>query len=195
MANFKDAMDILKELEFNSPSNVLHKNRTESDITFYGIYRCSHPNWIGFIMIDQALERYDIKTASKVLYKNEDLIKHVYAFYKTEFWDKMRLDEINSQKIANEMFIFGVNAGVKQAVKLAQRIVAIRDDGIVGKNTIKALNDYDEDKFDKEYDALEIVYYRDIIAKYPNKRIFAKGWRYRAYFANSSYKNSSVSYT
>lgn len=192
MANFNEAMDILKELEFNSPSNVLHKNQTESDITFYGIYRSAHPNWIGFLIVDQALERYDIKTASEVLYKNDDLIRHVYVFYKTGFWDKMRLDEVNSQKIANEMFIFGVNAGTKQAVKLAQRIVAISDDGIVGKNTLKALNDYDDEKFDREYDALEIVYYKEIIAKYPKKHIFAKGWRNRAYFVENEYKNNNI---
>lgn len=47
MSNFKEAMALLETLEFNSPSNILHKNPKEKDITFYGIYKYEHPSWIG----------------------------------------------------------------------------------------------------------------------------------------------------
>ena len=47
----------------------------------------------------------------------------VREFYRVEFWDKMRGNEINNQDVANTIFNFGVNAGMSMAVKLAQLVV------------------------------------------------------------------------
>ncbi|MBR8461621.1 hypothetical protein KDE12_01995 [Campylobacter sp. faydin G-105] len=56
----------------------------------------------------------------------------------------MQLNRLHSQRIADELFIFGVNAGVLNATRLAQKLLGIKCDGIVGEATIKALNSYDE---------------------------------------------------
>lgn len=181
MANFNEAFEILMRLEFNSPSNALHLNKTEHGLTYMGIYEGAHPAWQGWTMIKQALRAFgNIDDASRALYRNVELSADVKAFYKAKFWDAMRLDEISSQHSANEIFIFGVNAGCKEAVKLAQRVVGVQADGVVGQATINALNFYDEAKFDKEYDRGEIAFYNKIIEINPAKRIFANGWRNRA---------------
>ena len=46
----------------------------------------------------------------------------------------------------------------------------VKQDGIIGKYTIKALNAYDERRFDTEFDKLEIANYErmEVFKKYPN---------------------------
>nr|DAO83002.1 MAG TPA: Lysozyme [Caudoviricetes sp.] len=184
MANFKEAMGFLESLEFSKASDILHKNKNEKDITFYGIYKYAHPSWAGWDKVLKAIDKMgNLEKASVLLSKDSDLKELVYKFYKDEFWDKMRLDELISQKIADEMFIFGVNADYPPAIKLAQKIVGFSGkdiDGRVGVKTLQALNAYDPSKFDKEYDEGEKRYYTAIISANPQFRIYADGWRRRA---------------
>lgn len=180
MAKFEDSMKILMGLEFNGAYNALEINKTENDVTYMGIYRVAHPEWSGWAIVDEALSTMSVKEASKVLFENKVLTEKVYKFYKDEFWTPFRFDEIVDQKKADEMFVFGVNAGMVKAIKLGQEIVGVVVDGRIGKMTIAALNSYDVVKFDKEYDAKENEHYAKIIAANPAKKIFAKGWRNRA---------------
>ena len=183
MADIKEAFKILMKLEFSSPADALEKNPTESGYTFMGIYYTAHPSWEGWQLVRDELDATngDVRTASVNLYNNPDMHTLVYSFYKDTFWDVARLDELSQIK-ANEMFIFGVNAGMKNAIKLAQRVVGVLDDGIPGNMTMSALLDFDDEEFDRQFDEMEIKYYEAVIARNPAKRIFAKGWRNRAYF-------------
>ncbi|CUU77669.1 putative peptidoglycan-binding domain-containing protein [Campylobacter hyointestinalis] len=180
MANFYNSMELLKSLEFSSPKNVLHKNATENDITYFGIYRIANPDWSGWCVVDEALQRLSINEASKSLYANEWLNGKVHQFYLDNFWHKMQLDKIDSQKIADEMFCFGCNAGIKTAIRLAQRVVNVNDDGIIGDKTLNALNSFDESEFDIDFDDLEMRHYDKLISKNPKLAIYKKGWYNRA---------------
>jgi lysozyme family protein len=127
------------------------------------------------------LDQYDSpKAAGHEAYYDEELRKLVMQFYKEEFWDKMRLDDIASQRIADEIFIFGVNAGTKRAIELAQLVVGIDHDGLIGPKTLAALNSYDENKFDIEFDKAENEYYEKLASVRPALHIYLKGWRNRA---------------
>lgn len=181
MANFNDAFQILMRLEFSRPENALDRNPTESGWTFMGIYQAAHPHWAGWDEILGAVALGgNIEKISRALYASENLRAQVRAFYKEAYWDRMRLDEISSQIKANEMFVFGVNVGVKPAVRVAQQLVGVVNDGIVGDQTIAAINRYDEERFDKQFDRAEIEYYNGLIEKNPKFRIYANGWRNRA---------------
>lgn len=181
MAKFNKAFQILMRLEFSHPENALHKNPTEDAWTFMGIYQKAHPNWSGWDEVLGALANdTDIKKISRGLYESENLRTEVFKFYKEAYWDRMRLDEISSQIKANEMFIFGVNVGIRPAVRAAQQIVGIVDDGIVGNQTLAAINRFDEARFDKEFDRAELEYYNGLMQKNPKLRIYANGWRNRA---------------
>lgn len=181
MADFKESMKILMDLEFNNPENALHKNKTESGYTYMGIYQKAHPKWEGWKIVIGYLEKYkNIRIASRNLYMNESLINLVGLFYKKIFWDKANLNHIISQKIADEIFIFGVNAGISTAIKTAQKIAKITPDGDAGEKTITALNKFDENVFDKEYDLLEQKHYAALIERNPKLKIYANGWRNRS---------------
>ncbi len=181
MADFNKSMYILMRLEFSHPENALAYNKTENGYTYMGIYQVAWPKWIGWMIVNEYLKKnHDIKTASRELYKNDTLTRLVYLFYKKNFWDVARLDDVNSQKIADEIFIFGVNAGMKEAIKEGQRLVGANNDGFVGEKTLEAWNKFDEHVFDKQYDLLEQQYYSNIIARHPEKKIYANGWRNRS---------------
>ena len=181
MPNFREAMKLLESIEFNSPSNILHKNPKEKDITFYGIYRYAHPSWEGWDKVQEVINSTgSLSAASVILASDTKLKEQVYKFYKAKFWDVMKLDYIKDDIKANEMFIFGVNAGQANAIKAAQKLVGVSIDGIIGEKTIKAINAYDTLAFDLGYDRLEIAYYQSLIEKNPSLAINERGWIRRA---------------
>lgn len=182
MANFNEAFEILMRLEFRGASDALHINPTEDGLTFMGIYEKAHPRWPGWDKIRASLRNFkNLEYVSNLLYKDSELREMVRVFYKRVFWGKMRGDEIDSQLKANEIFIFGVNVGMKKAIKTVQEIVGAEADGVMGEITLDALNNYKEENFDKAFDRAEIAYYQRIIESNPSFRIYANGWRNRAY--------------
>lgn len=182
MADLNKAMVLLKQVEHsNRNDKLLHKNKGEIGLTFFGIYEGAHPKWKGWNIIKRYLEfTPDIKQCSKILANVTDLNKLVCEFYKEEFWDKARLDEVNSQKIADEIFIFGVNANMKVAVIKAQFLVDAKPDGVLGNKTLALLNKYDENKFDILFDEEEIKYYDKLVTLHDNFKINETGWHNRA---------------
>ena len=69
----------------------------------------------------------------------------------------------------------GVNAGTKTAVKILQKMIGTNVDGIIGKNTAKAVVDYGEYVV-TDYINARKKYYIDIINKNPKLKVFKKGW-------------------
>lgn len=182
MANIKLALEELFKLEFSSPRNALHVNPGENGYTFMGIYQAANPTLELWGLVEKALEANDgdIHKASEELYHDSVARGIVENVYKWGYWDKAKLDRVNSQIIAEEIFIFGVNAGMRNAIRKAQKLIGATPDGIVGVQTIKALNDFDESKFDYMFDELEMQFYDDLIVKKPSFARFKNGWRNRA---------------
>jgi len=181
MADIRVAFEKMLKLEFNSPANALHFNEGENGYTFMGIYEYAHPMWSGWEIVHAVLAKEkSLAKASVVLYFNMELRNAVLEFYKKSFWDKMRLSEVRSQNTAEEVFVFGVNAGISKAIKLAQKVVGVSVDGVIGSKTLEALNKFDEAEFSAEYDVEEIKYYEGLVAGNSNFRKYLTGWKNRA---------------
>lgn len=183
MADFKKSMKLLFEAEFsNQKEKFLHQNKGEEGLTLGGVYEKYNRVNINWEYVRGVLEKHkgDFKKASVELFENEFVMDSVSAVYRRNYWGKMRLDEVNSQKIADEMFLFGVVAHPKNAIKLAQRLVGVVDDGIIGAKTLSALNAYDESKFDLEFDEREKRYFESIVKNKPHLSINLVGWKNRA---------------
>jgi len=177
MADFEIAFEKLLGLEFSNKENALHHNEGEDGYTFMGIYQKYYSNNI----IWRNLKAYqkiakDQKQLSELMYNNIENQNQVRKIYKENYWDKARLDDIESQKIANNIFVFGVNAGLKTAVKIAQRLVKTKTDGIVGNKTIKALDCVDEDYFVKEYKERIKNYYINLAINNSKYKKYLEGW-------------------
>lgn len=107
-------------------------------------------------------------------------------FYHTYFWTHYRLSEVLDAGVATKLFNFFVNMRGRTAALVLQR--AINDlghhldlDGVAGTQTIKALNACAPNEILTclKWRAWEV--YRAIIEHDPSQRIFALGWRRRAF--------------
>jgi lysozyme family protein len=94
--------------------------------------------------------------------------------FKEGFWDKWKADDIESQAIANLLVDWCWASGV-YGIKLPQRVLGVKDDGIVGKKTIAAINDYPDKKelFQKLWNRRK-KHFQDIAKN--GKEKFLKGW-------------------
>jgi len=182
MADFDKTFNRVIHLEFRDKNDALHVNEGENGLTYMGIYQSAHPNWIGWSQVKKILTdcKGDIRKASAICYEDTILYSAVGLFYDKEFFSKMRLNEVVSQQIADELFCGAINYNIRQAVKLAQRLIGATVDGGIGKQTIGLLNKYDPKKFDVEFDKLEIEFYNKLVAKKPAFNRFIKGWKNRA---------------
>jgi lysozyme family protein len=100
----------------------------------------------------------------------------VREFYRTNFWDRIRGDELRSQEIAETIFNFGVNTGVGVAIKLAQVIVGAVPDGGIGPKAVELLNQCTAEKFVPSYALAKISRYAAICNKDRGQSKFLLGW-------------------
>lgn len=159
MANFDPCFE---RMILNEGGYKLHNVQGDrGGMTYAGIARNMNPNWQGWYYID----RNEIPPTALVR-----------GFYKAEFWDKISGDQIESQDVARMIFDFGVNAGWKTAVKLAQLTVGVQPDGVLGPKSLEALNACNPEVFVLQYSLAKIVRYRDIVTKDRTQLKFLLGW-------------------
>ena len=183
MANIKESLKLLAQLEYtNNPSKFLHKNRHEHTLTVGGIYTYANPTAIDNVFVQSIVLacKGDTKRASVMLYHDKRLNDMIEYFCKHEVWDKLRLDQVHSQKVADELFLFAFHTHYKTAAKVAQRLVGVKDDGVIGPKSLKALNSFDVNTFDIVYDEKEEEHYKAIIERKPYLQTYYDGWVNRA---------------
>jgi len=181
MKCFNNALEYLFKVEFsNKSSKALHKNSTEDKLTFCGIYEGAYPNWEGWSKIHKILHFYDnINIASMKAFNSIFLRQKVKEFYRDNFWDKMRLNEIENCHKRQEIFLFAVNVGVKNSTKVVQELVGTKQDGIIGKITLGAINNFNDVLFDRLFDLVEEKYYQELVLKNDKFKRYLEGWKNR----------------
>jgi lysozyme family protein len=160
MANFVLAFE---QMIKDEGGYVLHEISGDTGgSTYAGIARNKNPHWEGW----SAVDKKDFASATPL----------VREFYRREFWDKMRGDEITSDEVASSIFNFGVNAGMGMAVKMAQIVVGATPDGGVGAKTIELLNQQNGADFRKSYALAKVARYAEICNRNKTQSKFLLGW-------------------
>lgn len=131
MANFDIAYKKTSKNE-GGYANVSGDNGGE---TYAGISRRFHSNWKGWKIVD----------ASKTLKHNQiinnsELEALVKEFYRVNFWNPVKGNEIESQEIANTLYDFGVNAGSGMTVKQIQKVLGMKQSGKISDELIERIN-------------------------------------------------------
>lgn len=148
--------------------------------TIFGIARAMHPNlklWNYLDNYKKALEPFNkskYKDLEKLCKGNIQFMEEMLKFYRENFWNKIKGDQIENQESANAIYDFAVNAGVKRAVFEAQRTLNITKDGKIGNQTLTALNKAGIE-FVKSYCDNRIEFLKRI-AKRGNNHKFLDGW-------------------
>ena len=98
--------------------------------TYLGISRRYNPNSKMWNIIDDIKKRFGTKGINNKLKNNQEITNEVKRIYKINYWDRLELDDIPSQKIAHELFDTAVNCGQVAAIKFIQRVLDLRETGV-----------------------------------------------------------------
>lgn len=94
----------------------------------------------------------------------------------TEYYYKPNIDKLPTE-IQDTVFDMQINSG-RNAIKILQRMVGVKADGVLGEDTIKAVKDAGITR--NQYTDARINFYKRIAANNPDKREFLQGWLNRA---------------
>jgi len=134
-------------------------------------------NWVGGYKTGKLVgTKYGI--AAK-FFPNEDIknltIERATDIYYNNYWKRMRLDNLFSHEAVLQIFDFGVNAGTKRSIRLAQKVSGVKQDGICGNLTTLAINYYNGD-FVLDFKEARRDYYKWLVEKKPVYSVFLNGW-------------------
>lgn len=157
---FDEAMDFV----FRWEGGLCEDKNDAGGITNYGI--C-----LRFLKsVDPKATQEDIKNMTK------DRAKDLFYKY---FWLPCRCDEL-PDKVAFVLFDTAINTGVRQASKFLQRVVRVKDDGKVGRDTVNAVKEYVEKHGEatlvSEFLKKRSQFYKNIVVNNPSQKVFLKGW-------------------
>lgn len=97
------------------------------------------------------------------------------AIYRKNYWDPIQGDNIIHESTAIAIFDWFVNAG-RPAIFNAQKVAGVAQDGIVGRATIRALNNMDPKIFFEEYQKERVEWYNRLTQRRPKLQVFLRGW-------------------
>jgi len=177
--------------------------------TYCGISRRWHPMEGVWAHVDGHKQHPEFRATPNKIIDHDRLAPMVTDFYKREFWDKIKGDDIPSQKIANYLYDIAVNKGVKDASMYLQTGCNVtnrnaRDwpdivlDGKIGNKTIDALTAWIESR--SEWPCLLLLgsnilsHWQDQAVRYPEQEEFINGILARhvsqaAIFAENHFNN------
>jgi len=134
---------------------------------------------LGDLNDDGRIDENDIKIIDK-----EEAIK----IYKKEIWDKEGYGRINNEIVAEAIFDFAVNLGPVKAHKLIQKAInlhntesILKEDGLLGNDTICAINISNPLKFMLFFRSVVIWHYIQITEKDASQKKFINGWLKRVW--------------
>jgi len=100
--------------------------------------------------------------------------------FKSKYWDAVKGDDIKSQAIANVLVSWAWGSGDKTAVKQIQRVLGVTRDGIIGKQTLGAINKSNEVEL-----FAECIKAREMFFRYISNPMNASGQKQRIAFTNN----------
>jgi lysozyme family protein len=96
--------------------------------------------------------------------------------YRTQYWNHISGDGITSNTVATQIFSIAVNDGITWGTKLAQGVLGLNQDGVLGDETLTAINNMDPVSFISAYNVAAKSRYAGIVEAHPEKAGDLKGW-------------------
>jgi lysozyme family protein len=180
MASFDKYLPLLMQVEGGYQNNPNDKGNYNSKGELVGTQYGVSARWYETVL-GRPPKVSDMKAISQ---------QYATSLYQRYFWDAKKASAINDQAVANTVIDHDVNAG--NGIKLAQRTLNnhfgynLSEDGIMGSNTLNALNSVDPQKFVFHYNFSRAEYYKGL-----KNKTFTKGWLKRLESFAGNYKTSS----
>jgi len=150
--------------------------------TYAGIARNYWPKWEGWKYLDVFKKEFvftnkrnpTAKEINKAMSASSYIKEAISKFYKQNFWDVNKLDQINDQQIANTVYDFGVNSGTGRAAKYLQQALGVAQDSKIGPATLAAVNSIPPKITHNKFNSLRETFYRSIAKG--NQAEFLRSW-------------------
>jgi len=143
--DFNTAFEILLRFEGGISNNKADKG----GLTKYGISHAAYPNL-------------------NIAELTEDMARDIYE---RDYWNPAGCNKLKPE-LQYIHFDTAVNCGVVTAIKLLQTVSGVKQDGIIGPETIQAADKISID----DYANARIGFYKSIVDKDKNQVIFLTGW-------------------
>ena len=127
---------------------------------------------------------------SKRSYPTRDIknlsLEEAKEIYYNDWYLKLKLDQIISDSVAQKILDTAINIGPKTCIQLLQRTLTsignpVVADGVMGPQTIRAINKSDPTVLLAHLRDKQAGYYCQLIARNPELQRFRAGWVKRAY--------------
>lgn len=147
--------------------------------TYMGVARNLHPSWQGWQTIDAYKNEHGaIPHNTKI--KNPELTRMVKEFYRHTFYHTYCIEAIKNGALQEVIFDWCVNSGYWGSCGVQKVLNRFFDcdlklDGIIGNQTIAAINSCDPEILFNAIKSARIHYYHIIARKDENAK-FLKGW-------------------
>lgn len=185
MANFSKAYTLTMGHEGGYANNPVDTGGE----TYKGIARNFNPMWYGWPVVDAVKKQTkDVASLNRILGSDTALQANVHAFYKTNYWNVNRLDNVTDQVLAEKLFDVGVNMGVGRASRMLQEALNLTNqngriypditiDGVVGPKTIELTNKHPRPGLLLNViKALQGERYLNIMRNNASQEVFANTW-------------------
>lgn len=110
----------------------------------------------------------------------------VDAVLRPHYWNRWKADQIKSQSLANILVDWVWGSGV-HGIKIPQQLLDVPADGIVGPQTLAALNAQKPEAFFNLIKNRREQFFNTIVKKDPSQKVFLKGWLRRLNSINFGY--------
>ena len=108
--------------------------------------------------------------------------------FKKGYWDKVKGDQIELQSIGEVLVSWAWGSGPRTSVKQIQRVLGVTRDGLIGPQTLGAINSSNEiELFDKCVEARK-NFFIYIAKRRPANMRFLKGWLNRLNDFNKKFR-------
>ena len=99
--------------------------------------------------------------------------------FKSGYWDKWKADDIENQSIADIVVDWAWASGTVTSIKQVQKILGVAVDGIVGNDTLTAINIAGQRILFAKIHSRRIEFVENIVKRDPSQARFLKGWKNR----------------
>lgn len=99
--------------------------------------------------------------------------------FKSGYWDKWKADDIENQSIADIVVDWAWASGTATSIKQVQKILGVAVDGIVGNDTLTAINIAVQRSLFDKIRSRRIEFVENIVKRDPSQTRFLKGWKNR----------------
>lgn len=99
--------------------------------------------------------------------------------FKSGYWDKWKADDIENQSIADIVVDWAWASGTVTSIKQVQKILGVAVDGIVGNDTLTAINIAGQRSLFVKIHNKRIEFVENIVKRDPSQARFLEGWKNR----------------